>query len=440
MAERYLATLVDRQLVAVDVVDQDHVAEAIERHRTLKSDLAKLQGRGRAAAAGWTLVLVVRGDLSDSDKEAIRTAKEDMSNRIYLMDHKLHSPEHGGFVEAANVWPAMIPGLLIRLRYGSPPNAGVWAWRTVSLEPSVPVVPVLAEFQRWVNDRAVGSRESGHGAEGESDGFELSPFQLSRPSFSLGDGKDDITICFLTCNFAGEVDAALHAPDREEIRAKAANQLRDEAVSGAAKADGKVREREKRSWGCAAKSPTSNVSMGKKVLAELGKVRAELAASPNSWDELLGRLQDAERRRRAAVEVAEVLADARSRFISWPLRLGVAFAAILLVFYLVFITLYPLFGGVLAGWTFWGACIAGIGGVVAALSLGWCLELVRGQKGCVVLKEKLRSAKSLSAAKCYLVFMGDVSETNQNMAYAQQLRNTGDLADRLKRLTSSVTR
>lgn len=452
----FFSMLAGRDLVAIDVVGDtpdeaaltsadatnvmppSPVDAALDRHAAMERMLAEHGQADQVTATNWTLVLVVCGELSERDIAALRNLHASQKSlRIYLLAGRLRSDTDGRYVEARHVWPSMIPSLLVRLYARSTRGSvgRILAWRCVSLEPVVPVRPVLKVFHRWLNGEVLNGDEK----------FEAPHFEPIPPRVEGMDVKSSFSIRFgdaytQDCQFKKKVDKVLDAVSLQDVRSAWANTLRSSIVDANEGVDKQVRENESASWNQAHASPALLGTMEKVIAKKRAKLAEDLEQDGTPWKALTAGLKQAERNRQQAIDAAEVLDVARSHFVPWPLRLGLVFASALLVLYLVYVVMYPLLNGVIANWEFWGAWLAGFTGVAAAAAMAWYYELSAGRHGAKEVTGRIQTALDQNVASVCLEFMAETHKRNQSFAWGQLLDCMIGSAKRLRTVTEGVTR
>ncbi len=444
IAERFLSMLAGRRVVALDVVSGNEeggqpqtVAAALARHAAIGQLLDTHGQTDQVAGTHWTLALVVCRELSEEDIEALRQVGQHRHDpRVYLLDGKLRSSKGGKFVEARNVWDQVLPGLLICLAASTPRAArgDVLAWRSLLLEPGMPPVAVAGVFSAWLRKKVLGTGET----------FRPPEFAAATLDPKLKDPPDPPDLHFedpyQTGRFCRSVDQHLAPADFATLRVATADRLRVDAAEAGQVADGDVRRNESQTWGQAQSSPGHLMSMAKAIQLKQAELGADLDRDASPWKNLLAEMAVADERREAAMEVAKVVDDARSHFISWLIRMGVAIAAMLLVMYIVFILLYPLLDAAFSSWWFWIPCAAGIVGAVVATTVSWHFERWAGGVGIEKLQKSVAVAQGANASRACLRFMAKVHSRNQDVAYGEMLDHAGGLANRLQLTLDAATR
>lgn len=443
--ERFLGMLsAGRNLVLLEVIEANGVQEAIGRYTRLVNLLKEFGQEDQLSRTSWNLIIVVKGEVNQSDLRALEDLKNELENsdnrplRVYVMEGKSRAAADGYFVQSCNVWVDAMPPLLIYIHemMASKLDSGMFAWRSIVLEPTVDTGILLGTFDAWLEDSLFLTNEDEN--EDESNiKFEAPPFVKHniRPK-KINKACDVTSIRFTAAHkqnnhFEKKVDELLVTKSIASVRTEAANALRKEVVDNSRGADSDIRQGEETSWFQAHKTPAMMKTMESELANQNHILSQDVSAGADSWNNLLHNLKFADKHRDRAIEIAKVVDEARSHFIPWFMRIVFTLISILVVFYLVSITLNPILGSVLSGWPYWGSALAGVGGALAATFVSWHLEKRAGNNGAKKLRASILKAYKNNASQACLDYIAETYEKNQKSAWVDLLDSSTALAKRL---------
>jgi hypothetical protein len=446
MLHRLLSKLSGRSITSLELVKPGSIAQAIAHQNELEVSIQRIGQEDITVETNWTLLLVVKGELTPSDMKALHDLKEEImpscpktkprSLKVYILDGKLRTDHEGRFVEAKYIWENAVTPLLSKFlaEHHSPEHRGIFSWRTIVIEPDIALAPVLDMYHTWLEQKVFNSDER----------FTPAPIELRPIGVAFEEDTPKRIVfqdSYLEKNqFVKRVEHELAPISLSQIRNLAAS-TREKIIRKSNDVDAEVRQGEVASWQQAHQTPEIMGTMSKQLSKQLSSQHQLLLEDVDPWEALQKELEAAEQSRKKAILDAEQLDNARSRFVGWGTRLILLFVTTLLIFYLVFVTLYPVLqDGGIDVLMYWGACGIGLSGAVLALFISWNFELSCGKHAAKRVTETRNRTLRNNSTKACLKYIAASNERNLRKTLADTLDYTIFLSKRLRTIVAFVTR
>jgi len=459
LKEQCLSIIAERHIVFLQKISDGDIASTLDYYEKAKSAISELsEGYQR-----WTIILVLEKDLSpDSIRKLLKTQDRDGRKTrpaIYLLGEKLNKNEAGGFVYASEVWTHAVPPLLSRLHINQSDDlndSGIFAWKSMVLEPSISDLNLNSDLGNYIKQKLIKTDEVTSDADFEVPTLpdpELESLQkeikkaieeAKQKADSQANPKEDAaTIKSLILKpwqpkkIFKKTDKLIRTAGLSEVGeaknkvAKLHNRQRNDATT--------VDKETKEAWSKVKQTPKILNKATDLISGEMKELNNVIVKS-NAWKDLLDNLKKAAQSKKEALEAAKILELARSFYISFNLRLGLAFVTILVVFYITFVVLYPVmsfFG--LSTTSFWFAVSMGLAGVISALFLTYTQESFALLHGASRVDERINIAKSKSGAQYAFNFTIETLKGVRRSSWLHGLAKISRKVDRLNKVFSGST-
>ncbi len=456
--ESGLASLAARRVTSLHVVrseDAGAVERIIELERLFRARFRAISDVDRIRNVPWHQVLVFlrpvrRGELQILEEfiqslESLEADRVGPICRSFVVDSRLRSTADHVLLEAASIWPELVAGVIHLIRGAEVEThrnpVRLVAWRHLEVGPSIPD----AEFQSMFRTRFLVEEESRELTEKELEGLPTiqsrwvtNPDVVDRSIRELDVGGDGgRRLEFRPRGWvarARERQVASRLPDAEAAkrrRTQAGKSWRHQSRERLSGLDVALNDWEESAWSLASATPG-----GLAYLADVETGRGEVLQKVNdqrtAWSGLWKEIERQDRQRLELLAGAEVLDELHQHFVSWAGRLVMGVIGGLIMIYLAFVVIAPLFPGGIPWWV-WASGAAGVAGALSAGFVSQQAESPVGVDLAARLEERVAALAAEDVTRQALSIMKkgqDVGDEQSAMFSRQSVRGLAGRAQR----------
>jgi hypothetical protein len=454
----FLSLFPKRNLVLVEKADSGGVASVMRKYNKLRKFVDRHLQEDQIGLNRWSIVLVVDSQegMSDDDKNELSCFKDSIqdgleSNKIcvYVMEGRLRAANDNRGPHSKHVWDAALPPLLVHLEekreHERESDSGIYAWRSIVINPTIDHSPIKSVLHEWIRGTILNNQDKEFDPIHFKSENVTSPSSLNlkevKPLPGFGEFTDDRPL--EKNRYEDNVTQQLTAVNLKKVNTESAQNMRDRVEKATKKVDGDVEAGASSLWQQASTAPSRLVTMKDNLTTESSRFREEMSkvSVAEPWQTLLVAINTCNQERSKTQRIAKIVDKAEAHYIGWADRLTIAFVSILIVFYLVFISLYPVleYAGIgLASFLF--ACLLGLSGVAAAFFLSYyCEKIMAGGRGVKKLAEQLDTASKANPTVAAMSHLATTYNKNQKLAWAELLDGAIFLSERVQKTVERVT-